>query len=75
MTIAWLKRHPVVSTIGVVVLLWAFFNYVLPAIEGFDNPSTKVNPKCPWGYRQCPSGDCVDAQDPHQTCPESTDAY
>jgi len=57
------------------VALFVFVKYVLPRIEGFTNPDTKVNPKCPKGYKQCPSGDCVDESDPHQTCGHSTDAY
>ena len=59
----------------VLVGLWVLWKYVLPLLERFDNPSTKVNPKCPAGYRQCKSGDCVALGDPHQTCPEGTNAY
>jgi hypothetical protein len=55
--------------------LFVFVKYVLPRIEGFTNPDSKVNPKCPKGYKQCPSGDCIDEKDPHQTCGHSTDAY
>lgn len=55
--------------------LFVFVKYVLPSLEGFANPNSKVNPKCPTGYTQCPSGDCIDGSDPHQTCPEGTDAY
>ena len=36
--------------------------YVLPKLERFDNPDTRVTPKCPGDdgmYVQLPSGDCV----------------
>lgn len=70
-----LSKTRIVYLVLIALGIWAFVRYVLPRFEGFDNPSTKVNPSCPEGYRQCPSGDCVSADDPHQTCPESTDAY
>jgi hypothetical protein len=57
------------------VALFMVVKYVLPRIEGFANPDTKINPKCPEGYKQCPSGDCIDEKDPHQTCGHCTDAY
>ena len=45
-------------------ILFAVFNYLayktlLPLLESFDNPNTKVNAPCPKGYKQCKSGDCV----------------
>ena len=61
--------------VGLAAAIFVFVKYVLPRIEGFANPDTKVNPKCPVGYKQCPSGDCIDESDPHQACPMDTDAY
>ena len=51
------------------VASYVLCHYILPSLEGFDNPSTKVNPSCPPGYKQCPSGDCVLASDVHAGCP------
>ena len=61
--------------VGIAAAIFVFVKYILPRIEGFANPDTKVNPKCPAGYKQCPSGDCIDVSDPHQACPMDTDAY
>ena len=63
------QKNPVVMTVIAGVLLWVVFKYVVPMLEGFTNPNTKVNPKCPQGYKQCPSGDCIDEADVHQSCP------
>lgn len=68
-------KNPLVMTVIAGVLLWIVFKYVVPMMEGFANPDSRVNPKCPEGYKQCPSGDCIPESDPHQTCPRDTDAY
>lgn len=57
--------HALIFAIGMYVLR----KFVFPMIEGFDNPSTKVDPPCPEGYKRCPSGDCVLAADVHGGCP------
>lgn len=54
----------------------AVLSYLSGVFEGFKNPDTRVNPNCPPGYRQCPSGDCVLMSDKHGGCPEKgDDAY
>lgn len=53
----------------ILLAVLAFIVFVLPRLEGFHNPSTKVNHPCPEGYKQCPSGDCVLAADVHGGCP------
>lgn len=63
------QKNPLVMTVIAGVLLWVVFKYIVPMLEGFTNPNTKVNPKCPQGYKQCPSGDCIDEADVHQSCP------
>ena len=63
------QKNPLVMTGIAGVLLWVVFKYVVPMLEGFTNPNTKVNPTCPKGYKQCPSGDCIDEADVHQQCP------
>lgn len=52
-----------------VVLGLLFSKYMRSFVEGFNNPSTKVNSPCPSGYKQCPSGDCVLISDVHGGCP------
>jgi hypothetical protein len=71
-----MRKDQILLLVGIAVAVFVVVKYVLPrfGIEGFL-PSSKSFPKCPTGYRQCPSGDCVDAYDPHQACPESTNAY
>lgn len=53
----------------ILLAVFALIMFVVPRLEGFSNPSTKVNPPCPEGYKQCPSGDCVLAADVHTACP------
>ena len=57
--------HAVLFAVGVYIICM----YILPAFEGFDNPSTKVDQPCPEGYKKCPSGDCVLKTDVHSACP------
>lgn len=51
------------------------YKLIKPMTERFDNPKTNVAAPCQPGYKSCPSGDCIPATDPHETCPGSTDAY
>jgi len=53
----------------ILLVVVALLVFVVPRLEGFDNPSTKVDPPCPSGYKRCPSGDCVLAADVHGGCP------
>jgi len=62
----WMSFQLVVAIIIVGLLIWKF---VLPMVERFDNPSTKISSPCPSGYRRCPSGDCVLSSDVHGGCP------
>jgi len=62
----WTKTLLIIAAI-------AALSYYLGVFERFENPSTKVNPNCPPGYRQCPSGDCVLSTDKHGGCPEKAD--
>lgn len=66
---ASLRTQALTHSVVFLVASYVMCHYVLPALEGFDNPSTKVNPPCPEGYKQCPSGDCVLAADVHGKCP------
>lgn len=64
-----LQIQAAVHALVFAVASYVVHRYLLPALEGFDNPSTKINPSCPSGYKQCPSGDCVLASDVHAPCP------
>ena len=64
-----MQRKSILMLVGLVVAVFVLVKYVLPRLEGFTNPDTKVNPTCPEGYKQCPSGDCIDEADVHQQCP------
>jgi hypothetical protein len=70
----WYKNR-VLQFVLVSVVVWLLWKYAMPLLERFENPDTKVNPPCPPDYTRCPSGDCIDSRDPHQTCPHQTDAY
>jgi hypothetical protein len=70
-----MQKKSILLLVGIAAAIFVFVKYVLPRLEGFANPDTKVNPKCPQGYKQCPSGDCIDEADVHQTCPDTTHAY
>jgi len=67
---ASVKTQALTHALVFLVASYVVCNYVMPALEGFDNPSTKVIHPCPEGYKQCPSGDCVLASDVHGKCPE-----
>lgn len=54
--------------LGLAVAYFAYM-YVLPMLERFSNPDTRVNPPCPSGYERCPSGDCRLKTEVHSTCP------
>ena len=58
-------KHILLMAVALAVIVWMF----MKCHEGFNNPSTKINPSCPSGYRQCPSGDCVLSSDVHGGCP------
>jgi hypothetical protein len=62
-------QQAAVHAIVFAVANYLMCKYLFPMIEGFDNPSTKVDPPCPEGYKRCPSGDCVLAADVHGACP------
>jgi hypothetical protein len=66
---ASLQTQALTHALVFAVASYVVCNYVIPSLEGFDNPSTKVNPSCPSGYKQCPSGDCVFESDVHNGCP------
>jgi len=66
----------VVHGVVFAVLNYFLYKFLEPMMrERFENPPTEVAPPCQKGYKSCPSGDCIPANDPHETCPGSTDAY
>jgi hypothetical protein len=56
----------VIPLIFSIYMLYAYFHN---RKQHFQNPDTKVRVNCPVGYKQCPSGDCIDEADIHQQCP------
>uniref|UniRef100_A0A6C0AI31 Uncharacterized protein n=1 Tax=viral metagenome TaxID=1070528 RepID=A0A6C0AI31_9ZZZZ len=73
---ASLKVRAVVHGVVFAVLNYFLYKFLEPMMrERFENPPTEVAPPCQKGYKSCPSGDCIPANDPHETCPGSTDAY
>lgn len=56
-------------TIGIVIVGLAIVYFVIiPSIERFDNPSTKVDQPCPPNSVKCPSGDCRIKTDIYGMC-------
>lgn len=64
-----LKEQALVHGILFAVVNYLAYKAILPILESFDNPDTKVNPPCPEGYKQCPSGDCVPKGSKQMPCP------
>lgn len=57
------------TTIGIVILSIAIVYFVIvPRMERFDNPSTKVDQPCPPNSVKCPSGDCRIKTDIYGLC-------
>lgn len=54
----------VLALVGVVLA----YKFLLPMLEGFQNPSTKVDQPCPPNSVKCPSGDCRIKTDIYGLC-------
>ena len=50
------------------VVLFLAYRYLYPMLEGFSNPSTKVDHPCPPNSVKCPSGDCRLKSDIYGLC-------
>lgn len=53
------------------VLNYYAYHYILPMLEGFENPNSKLDVPCPGTdgmYVKCPSGDCRLKTDVHSPC-------
>ena len=68
---ASLQTQAAVHALVFALASYVICHYILPSLERFDNPSTKVDQPCPNPemYRKCPSGDCVLKTDVHDGCP------
>jgi hypothetical protein len=66
------KQGFLIQGVVFLVLTYLLVVYVLPKLEHFTNPSTKVDQPCPPGYKKCGSGDCVLASDKSGPCPGSS---
>ena len=47
------------------VLNWLSYKYLRPALEGFDNPDTRIDPPSPSGSVKGKNGDCRIQSDVH----------
>lgn len=61
-----LREKAALHAIIFAVANYFVYKFVRPILESFNNP------KCPPGYKQCPSGDCVLESDVHGPCPGSS---
>jgi hypothetical protein len=68
---ASLKTQALTHAVLFAVAAYVVHRFILPSLEGFENPSTKIDQPCPNPemYRKCPSGDCVLKTDVHDGCP------
>ena len=65
---ASLREKAVIHAVVFAVANYLVYKTIRPLLEGFSNPDTRVNPPCPAGYVQCPSGDCRLKSDVHSPC-------
>jgi len=68
---ASLAEQAVLHGLVFAVVNYYVYLYVRPMLEGFQNPDTRTVGKCPPGYKQCGSGDCVLETGKHSPCPGS----
>lgn len=50
------------------IVAFLVYQFVLPRLEFFENPSTKVDHPCPPNSVKCPSGDCRIKTDIYGLC-------
>ena len=65
---ASLRTQALVHGVVFAVVNYFVYLYVRPMLEGFENPSTKVDQPCPPNSVKCPSGDCKLANDIYGIC-------
>lgn len=65
---ASLREQALIHGVVFAVVNYYVYLYIRPALERFDNPSTKTPAPCPSGYVMCPSGECKLASDVHSPC-------
>jgi len=63
-----LRKQALVHGLVFAVVNYFVYLYVRPMLEGFENPSTKVDQPCPPNSVKCPSGDCKLANDIYGIC-------
>ena len=63
-----LREKALIHGVVFAVANYLVYKVVRPVLEGFDNPSTKVDQPCPPSYVKCPSGDCRLKTDIYNPC-------
>jgi hypothetical protein len=63
-----LRKQAIVHGLVFAVVNYFVYLYVRPILEGFENPSTKVDQPCPPNSVKCPSGDCKLTNDIYGMC-------
>lgn len=63
-----LREKALIHGVVFAVANYLVYKVVRPILEGFENPSTKVDHPCPPGYTKCPSGDCRLKTDIYSPC-------
>jgi len=63
-----LRKQALVHGLVFAVANYFVYLYVRPMLEGFENPSTKVDQPCPPNSVKCPSGDCKLTNDIYGIC-------
>ena len=65
---ASLREQALIHGVVFAVVNYFVYLYVRPMLEGFENPSTKVDQPCPPNSVKCPSGDCKLKNDIYGMC-------
>lgn len=65
---ASLREQALIHGVVFAVANQILYRHILPLLERFENPDTRVKQPCPPGYDMCSSGDCRLATDVHSPC-------
>jgi hypothetical protein len=60
-----LREQAIIHGVVFAVANYLVYKYLLPLLEGFENPSTKVDQPCPHGSKKGANGDCIMKGDIH----------
>lgn len=60
-----LREQAIIHGVVFAVANYLAYMYLLPLLERFENPSTKVDQPCPHGSKKGANGDCIMKGDIH----------